>query len=304
MSDDFGVADLRSFVATVRSGSITRAAAALGLSQPAVSQRIQRLEKAAGERILIRDTRGPRLTPAGETLLAYAERMLLLHEEAREAIGGRADTHAGRCTVGLLEDLAITTLPAALADFGRLHPQVELEVIIGAAVPLRRLASRGRLDLVFGDPAALPEAAIRWRRQVELVWAYSPTFDPLSDPLPLVMFSPPCQWRQPVLDAISQRGRQWRIAFQSTSVHAVQAAIEAGLGVGALLAGNLPPAAVRGSARHNLPPAPLVDIAIGRRAGTESNPALNSLERLLRRASTGVTTSASRPNNEFGSTQE
>jgi DNA-binding transcriptional LysR family regulator len=284
MSDDFGIADLRSFVATVRSGSITRAAASLGLSQPAVSQRIQRLEKAAGERILVRDTRGPRLTPAGETLLAYAERMLQLHAEAREAIDGRAGTQAGRCTVGLLEDLAITTLPAALADFGRLHPQVELEVIVGAAATLRRLAGRGRLDLVFGDPAALPEAAIRWRRQVELLWAYSPSFDPLADPLPLVMFSPPCQWRQPLLDAIGRHGRQWRIAFQSTSVHAVQAAIEAGLGVGALLAGNLPPGAVRGSARNNLPPAPLVDIAIGRRAGTESDAALNSLERLLRRA--------------------
>jgi DNA-binding transcriptional LysR family regulator len=283
MSGDFGIADLRSFVATVRSGSITRAAAALGLSQPAVSQRIQRLEKAAGERILIRDTRGPRLTPAGETLLAYAERMLLLHEEARDAVDNRVGTRPGRCTIGLLEDLAITTLPAALADFGRLHPQVDLEVIVGAAGPLRRLARRGRLDLVFGDPAMLPEAAIRWRRQVELVWAISPSFDPLADPLQLVLFSPPCQWRQPVLDAIGQHGRRWRIAFQSTSVIAVQAAIEAGLGVGALLAGNLPPGVLRASARHNLPPAPLVDIAIGRRAGTESDAALNSLERLLSR---------------------
>jgi DNA-binding transcriptional LysR family regulator len=284
MGDDFGIGDLRSFVATVRSGSITRGAAALGLSQPAVSQRIQRLEKAAGERILVRDTKGPRLTPAGETLLAYAERMLLLHEEARAAIDDRVGSRSGRCTIGLLEDLAITTLPAALADFGRLHPQVDLEVIIGAAVPLRRLVGRGRLDLVFGDPAALPEASIRWRRQVDMVWAFSPSFDPLADPLPLVMFSPPCQWRQPVLDALGRQGRRWRIAFQSTSVHAVQAAIEAGLGVGALLRANLPPGAVRGSARHNLPPAPLVDIAIGRRAGTESDAALNSLERLLRQA--------------------
>jgi DNA-binding transcriptional LysR family regulator len=284
MPSDFSIADLRSFVATVRSGSITRGAAALGLSQPAVSQRIQRLEKAAGDRILVRDTRGPRLTPAGETLLAYAERMLLLHEEARDAIDARAGTGSGHCTVGLLEDLAITALPAALADFARLHPQVDLEVIVGAAGPLGRMASRGRLDLVFGDPAALPEAAIRWRRQLELVWAHSPSFDPRTEPLPLVMFSPPCQWRQPVLDAVGRHGRRWRIAFQSTSVIAVQAAIEAGLGVGALLAGNLPPGAVRGSARHSLPPAPAVDIAIGRRAGTESDAALNSLERLLRRA--------------------
>ena len=49
-----------------------------------------------------------------------AERMLQLHAEAREAIDGRADTHAGRCTVGLLEDLAITTLPAALNSLERL----------------------------------------------------------------------------------------------------------------------------------------------------------------------------------------
>jgi DNA-binding transcriptional LysR family regulator len=282
MGADFGIADLRSFVATVRSGSITRASVALGLSQPAVSQRIQRLEKATGERILVRDTRGPRLTPAGETLLAYAERMLALHEEARSALDGRAGEPSGRRTVGLLEDLAITSLPTALADFASLHPRVDLEVIVGAAAPLRRLANRGRLDLVFGDPSVMTEASIRWRRQVPLLWACAPSFDPLVEPLPLVLFSPPCQWRQPLLDAIGHHGRRWRIAFQSTSVYAVQAAISAGLGVGALLAGNLPPTAVRPSTRQNLPPAPLVDIAISRRAGTESDAAVHSLERLLR----------------------
>jgi DNA-binding transcriptional LysR family regulator len=283
MSADFGIADLRSFVATVRSGSITRASIALGLSQPAVSQRIQRLEKVAGEQILVRETRGPRLTPAGETLLAYAERMLALHEEARDALDGRAAGEpSGRRTVGLLEDLAITSLPTALADFASLHPRVDLEVIVGAAAPLRRLANRGRLDLVCGDPSVMTEASIRWRRQVPLVWACAPSFDPLAEPLPLVLFSPPCQWRQPVLDAIGHHGRRWRIAFQSTSVQAVQAAISAGLGVGALLAGNLPPVAVRPTTRHNLPSAPLVDIAISRRAGTESDAAVHSLERLLR----------------------
>src|SRR5215469_6813548 len=191
MSDDFGIADLRSFVATVRSGSITRAAAALGLSQPAVSQRIQRLEKAAGERILVRDTRGPRLTPAGETLLAYAERILALHEEARDALDGRASESSGRRTVGLLEDLAITSLPTVLADFASLHPRVDLEVIVSAAAPLRRLARRGQLDLVYGAPSVMTEASIRWRRQVPLVWACAPSFDPLAEPLPLVLFSPP-----------------------------------------------------------------------------------------------------------------
>ncbi|MBT2229930.1 LysR family transcriptional regulator [Nonomuraea sp. NEAU-A123] len=284
MEKDFHIADLRSFAATVRAGSITRAAAALKVSQPAVSQRIQRLEQAAGERILIRDPQGARLTPAGETLLAYAERMLALHDEARASIAGRGAAPSGRRTIGLLEDLAITTFPAALADFAVLHPRVDLEVIVGSAAPLRRLADRGRLDLVFGDPSVMPEASVRWQRQVPLTWAYAPAFDPLADPLPLVLFSQPCQWRQPVLDALSRHGRQWRIAFQSTSAHAVQAAIAAGIGVGALLVGNVPAGAVRPAEQHGLPLVPMVDIAISRRAGTDTDQALNSLERLLRRA--------------------
>ncbi|MFI6323515.1 LysR family transcriptional regulator [Nonomuraea sp. NPDC050556] len=278
---DFQIADLRSFAATVRAGSITRAAAALQLSQPAVSQRIQRLEQAAGERILVRDSQGARPTPAGEKLLAYAERLLVLHDEARESVNGRAAS-AGRRTIGLLEDLAITALPTALADFAALHPLVDLEVVIGSAATLRRLADRGRLDLALGDPAAMSEAALRWERRVPLVWVCAPGFDHAREPLPLVMFSQPCQWRQPMLDALSRHGREWRIAFQSTSAHAVIAAISAGIGLGALLADNVPAGAVRPA--EGLPEPLNVDIAISRRADTDADPALNSLERLLRRA--------------------
>jgi DNA-binding transcriptional LysR family regulator len=284
MTVDLEISDLRSFAATVRAGSITRGALALGLSQPAVSQRIQRLEKAVDERILIRDPRGIRVTPAGETLLVYAERILALHDEAHVAMHDHDGAPGGRLTLGLLEDLAITALPAALADHAALHPRTELEVVIGTAAALRKLAYQGRLDLVFGDPSVMPDAAVRWRRQVPLEWACAPSFDLLTDPLPLVLFSQPCQWRQPVLDAMSRHGRRWRIAFQSTNVHAVQAAITAGIGVGALLAGNIPATAMRVSGRDDLPPAPTVEIAIARRAGSEAHPALDHLERLLRRA--------------------
>jgi DNA-binding transcriptional LysR family regulator len=284
MPRDFETGDLRSFVATVRAGSITRGAAVLGLTQPAVSQRIQRLERAAGEPVIIRETRGARVTPAGETLLAYAERVLALHDEARAALGGRTDDATGRRTVGLLDDLAITTLPAVLADFAALHPHVDLEVLIAPAATLRALADQGAVDLTLGDPTIMNDASVRWRRQVALEWVAAPAFDPSTDPLPLVLFSPPCSWRQPALDGLSRHGRRWRVAFQSTSVHAVQAAIAAGIGIGALLANNVPPTARRLSPRHDLPPAPLVDLAISRRAGTDADGALDSLERLLHRA--------------------
>jgi DNA-binding transcriptional LysR family regulator len=232
--------------------------------------------------LLIRGTNGVKLTTAGEVLLAYAERMLALHDEAQSMVGGGGTASAGRRTIGLLEDLAITTLPGTLADFAALHPHVELEVTVSSAATLRRLADKGRLDLVFGDPTVMPEASVRWQRQVPLYWTCAPGFDVTADPLPLVMFSPPCQWRQPVLDTLSGHGRRWRIVFQSTSLPVVQSAISAGIGLGALLADNLPTAAVRPS--EHLPPAPLVDIAIARRPGTDTDGALTSLERLLRRA--------------------
>jgi DNA-binding transcriptional LysR family regulator len=291
MSIDFEIADLRSFVATVRAGSLTRGAAALGLTQPAVSQRIQRLERAAGERVILRDKRGARVTPAGETLLAYAERVLALHDEARESLNPRNSASTGRRTVALLEDLAITTLPVVLADFAALHPRIELEVRIATAAALRRRAAHGEIDLALGDPSIMTESSVRWRRQVALEWICGPALDPLVDPLPLVMFSQPCEWRQTVLDALGRQGRSWRIAFQCTSVHGIQAAVAAGLGVGTLLASNIPANVLRLGRRHNLPPAPHVGIAISRRAGTDSDTALDTLERLLLRAVTDSTSS-------------
>lgn len=284
MPFDLNIADMRSFAATVRAGSITRAALALGLSQPTVSQRIQRLEKAVGERVLIRDPRGARVTPAGETLLAYAERMLTLHDEAHAAVGAKGGPPTGRRTVGLIEDLAIVVLPATLAEYAMTYPEVDLEVVIDKATALRRLADRGRLDLAFGDPVVMTGASPRWRRQVPLEWVCAPSLDPRRDPLPLALFSHPCNWRQPVLDAMARHGREWRIAFQSTSVQAVQAAISAGIGVGALLRSSVPGTAVRLTGRHGMPPAPMVDIAISRRAGTDGDRALDGLERLLLRA--------------------
>ncbi len=283
MRDDLKITDLRSFAATIRSGSITRGATALDLSQPVVSQRVQRLEKIVGERLVIRDARGTRVTPHGEKLLAYAERILALHDEARSALEV-GPPFAGKRSIGLLEDLAMAHLPAALADFARLHPAVELEVIVGPAASLRERAERGELDLVLGDPDVMPESAVRWRKSLQLSWACASSFDPAATPLPLVLFSPPCSWRQPMLDALSAHGLQWRVAFQSTSVHAVQAALAAGIGIGALLPVNIPPACryLRGGTA--LPEAPKVEIAIARRAGTGADPALASLDALLRRA--------------------
>jgi DNA-binding transcriptional LysR family regulator len=280
MTSDLAISDLRCFAAAARFGSMSRAASVLGVSQPTVSQRIQRLERAVGSRLLVRNPHGAVLTAAGETLLTYAERMLSLHEQARTSIGHDGQDTGGSRSLGILEDLAITALPAALGDFSALHPTVNLEVVIAHAAALRRRADRGRLDLSVGDPDVMPEGAVRIRRTAELVWTAAADFDPV----PLVLFSSPCAWRQPMLDALTSRGRAWRIAFQSNSVHAVQAAIVAGAGASAMLPANVPARCQRLTGRHGFPAPVTVELAIARRPAIDDDPVLDDLEALLRQA--------------------
>src|ERR1044071_7853691 len=107
MVRDLETALLRSFVTAVRAGSISRAATALGQTQPALSQQLRKLESTVGGPLLHRSPSGVRPTRAGEELLPYAERILSLSAQALSETG-RALT--GHCGVGLLEDLAASRL--------------------------------------------------------------------------------------------------------------------------------------------------------------------------------------------------
>src|SRR6266496_6341924 len=117
MARDLEIALLRSFVTAV----------AARLILPALSQQLRKLESAVGRPLLYRSPSGVSLTRAGEELLPYAERILALSAQALTETG-RALT--GHCGVGLLEDLAASQLPQALADLARLHPGATLEVLI------------------------------------------------------------------------------------------------------------------------------------------------------------------------------
>jgi DNA-binding transcriptional LysR family regulator len=295
MDDLLEIGDLRAFLATVRAGSITRAAAALGLTQPAVSQRLQRLERSLGTQLVERRARGTGISTGGEALLAYAERILVLHDEAFAACrAGAAEQQSGLRTVAILEDLAVVTLPGVLADFAALHPRVDLDLVIESAAALAGRAEAGQLDMTVGDSSVLPGSAVRWRTSMQLAWTCLPAFDISQDPLPLVMFAPPCNWRPPVLDTLARNGRTWRIAFQSTSLAAIQAAISAGIGVGPLFPVNMPAGCVQADPAVLAPPQ-AVEIVIARMPGRESDTALDTLESLLRRAIAGSTRPAAGP---------
>ena len=116
------LAQIRSFVAIAKSGSFTRAARAVHLSQPALTVQIRQLEQALNVKVLDRNTRSVRLTRVGEELVPVLER--LLHEldtVVAEARGLAAMRH-GIVHVACLPSFAATILPAAIVAFRAHHP--------------------------------------------------------------------------------------------------------------------------------------------------------------------------------------
>ncbi|NMO56364.1 LysR family transcriptional regulator [Actinoplanes sp. TBRC 11911] len=278
MPRDLETALLRSFVTALRTGSISRAATALGQTQPALSQQLRKLENVVGRPLLFRSPSGVTPTSAGEELLPYAERILSLSAQALTETG-RALT--GHCGVGLLEDLAASQLPQALADLARLHPGATLEVLNGSNAEMRDAYDTGRVDLVLNAVVDLPGPP-RWTARRPLVWAVGQGVDVTADPLPVVLFSNPCFWRTSVLESLEGAGRRWRMAFESNSLAGVLAALRAGLGVAALMPANLePPMACHDA--NALPALPDVELGLARHPRSDGNPLVNAVETALRR---------------------
>ena len=278
MAGDLETALLRSFVTAVRTGSISRAATALGRTQPALSQQLRKLERAVGRPLLHRSPSGVAPTRAGEELLPYAERILSLSTQAL-AENGRALT--GHCGVGMLEDLAASQLPQALADLARLHPGATLEVLSVSSAAMREAYDAGRVHLVLDEVPDVPGPP-RWTVRRPLVWAIGQGVDPAADPLPVVLFSNPCSFRTAVLETLERADRRWRVAFESNSLVSVLAAVRAGLGVAALMPANLEPA----MACHDpdaLPTLPDVELGLARHRRTQGDPLIDAVETALRR---------------------
>jgi DNA-binding transcriptional LysR family regulator len=130
-------------------GSITRAAEALHIVQPAVSQQIALLEREVGVRLFRRVPRGVQLTEAGETLLPYARRVLAEVERAGQVLGGLRELRGGRVALGLTPSAVLWLLPELLERYRTQHPLVQIQVVEDMTDSLVGHLHDGRLDLAL-----------------------------------------------------------------------------------------------------------------------------------------------------------
>lgn len=229
---DLEIDGLRAFVAVIDEGGFTAAGQKLGRSQPAISDKIRRLEEALGKRILSRTSRSLGLTEDGELLLGYARQLLALNDETVRRVS--VPKPEGVFRLGGAEYFLPQHLPDVLRQFATLYPRAQVEVTIGTTEHLLEQLKSGRLDLVLARQLEGGAGGrVFWSEPLR--WVCAPDFEmELGEPLPFCAMPPPCSFRAAALAALQAQNRPWRIVYSSDSILGVQAAVMAGLGVAML----------------------------------------------------------------------
>jgi DNA-binding transcriptional LysR family regulator len=147
------ISQLEVFLAVAREGGFSRAADKLYRTQSAVSQAIRKLETEIGEPLFDRSSREGLLTDAGRVLQEYAERLLNLRENAREALVELRELQKGKLVIGANEFTALYLL-RVLAEFGRLHPAIRIMVqrSLGSEIPDDVLRHNCEFGVLTYDP--------------------------------------------------------------------------------------------------------------------------------------------------------
>ena len=261
---------LRTFLAVANGLSFTRAAAELGISQPAVSQQNRRLERAAGRQLISRDTRTLRLTDNGEAMAGFARSILSAQDEAVSYFTGSA--MVGRLRFGAADELALGELPTILRNFRQLYPRINLELTVTQSGSLLRRLQGNHLDLIFINQEAHTDLG-RMVRRDRLVWVGLEHFelDP-AQPVPLVTYHAPSFGRAAAIGALDADGRSWRITCNTRQVNGILAAVRAGLGICVLAQSRVPPDLRSLSGRMDLPALPDVEMALVANPSSASEP--------------------------------
>ena len=166
---------LRLFAAVAEQEHYSRAAEALGISQPALSVHVRDLERYLGVALFERSGRNVRLTDAGRLVQGYARRILALTVELDEAIDDLRGLRAGQLRIGASTTVGEYLLPATLGAFRRRYPGIGVAVEIANTARIIDRLRHGELHLgLVGEPLADPELEMTPYRDDELVLIVPP----------------------------------------------------------------------------------------------------------------------------------
>jgi DNA-binding transcriptional LysR family regulator len=168
------ISALQAFLAVAETGSFSRAAERIYLTQPAISKRIAALEKEIGARLFDRIGRGIHLTPAGEALLSRARNVLKELEDVKRGITNLSGSISGELLLATSHHIGLHRLPGLLKQFHETYTQVRLNLQFMDSEKACQAVARGDLELAV---VTLPPEALG-PLKVEKIW---------DDPLDIVV---------------------------------------------------------------------------------------------------------------------
>lgn len=290
---------LEYFVRVAEMGSFTKAAAALGVAQPALSRQVRLLEVELRQTLLLRNGRGATPTDAGKLLLDHGRGILHQVERVRDEMRRVRGGLMGRMAIGLPPTLArMLTVPLTRA-FRQHMPEVQLSITEGLSAAMADGIILGRLDLaVLYNAQAVSDIELSplFDEPLVLVQARQPGLqeDPPQPPVslrevaqcPLVIPSRPNALRMHVETEMARQGLRPTIALEIDGVGAILDLVADGMGSAILsahaVAGSARPSAY--STRQIGGPALLINVSLATSATRPTTPTLQASADLIRRA--------------------
>lgn len=138
---------LSSFLEVAKLQSFSRAAEKIYRTQPAISAQVRLLEQECGERLFDRSGKKVQLTPAGEILQGYAQKIIDLHKEALQAVAELNQTARGKLVIGANEATCLYVLPKTFARFRGLYPLVQISIYRNFSHKILQKVQEGAVEI-------------------------------------------------------------------------------------------------------------------------------------------------------------
>jgi DNA-binding transcriptional LysR family regulator len=264
---------LRTLVAVVDLRSFTKAAQSLGITQPAVSAQIKRLQSMLGGELFDRRAPGVALTRQGEAVVSHARRLLALNDQILDVAEPKSEMR--RIRIGLPGDLSGPLLPWTLAKLRMRWPDINFQTMSGAAPQMLRDMRDGKLDIVIALSHEEPtDARHKWTDQLVWVRSDATKVDP-NAPVPMLAFSEECMCFRAGANALREAGRSHRLVMISSTVLTLAAGVDAGLGTLVMTQGRVRLTQLRRWEDAPLPKLPYLHVGIYVREGDHTRPLLD-----------------------------
>lgn len=242
LAHHFDLTRLNAFAATAEEGSITAAAARLGVAQPALSASIRRLEADLGQKLFDRLPRGVALTRAGALLLPRVYEIFGSLEQVREELAETARTPRGEVSIGMPPSAATVMLQPVLRTLTEAYPQVAIRAVEAMSGYLHQWVEDGDLDMAITFNNADTRTLLSRRLFPEEVMLIGTPhhIDPLPDPtpvtrlpeLPLILTSARHTLRALLDQQVTAIGLKLNIRYEIDAGHELVRLVSRGEGCG------------------------------------------------------------------------